>query len=115
VLIVEDNADARESLRLLLELAGHEVEAVGDAPDGLEKVRTFRPHVALIDVGLPGIDGYALARSIRDVPAGRTMRLVALTGYGQAEDRRRAHEAGFDLHVTKPVEPDRLEDLLAGR
>ncbi len=112
VLIVEDNADARESLRLLLELAGHEVEAVGDAPDGLAKVQTFRPHVALIDVGLPGIDGYALARRIRDVPAGRTMRLVALTGYGQAEDRRRAHEAGFDLHVTKPVEPDRLEDLL---
>jgi len=113
VLVVEDNADARESLRLLLEMAGHEVETCEDAPGGLARLATFRPDVALIDVGLPGVDGYALARLARDTPHGRRARLVALTGYGQADDRRRALAAGFDVHVTKPVDPARLEALIA--
>jgi PAS domain S-box-containing protein len=112
VLIVEDNADARESLQLLLELAGHEVETAEDGPGGLRKMATFGPDVALIDVGLPGIDGYEVARQLREMPQGKATRLIALTGYGQAEDRRRALAAGFDVHITKPVDPDQLQRLL---
>jgi CheY-like chemotaxis protein len=112
---VEDNADAREGLRLLLSYAGHEVETAEDAPTGLEKLRTFRPEIALIDIGLPGVDGYALARMARETPEARTTYLVALTGYGQAEDRNKARAAGFDAHLTKPVDPARLNAFLAAR
>jgi PAS domain S-box-containing protein len=115
LLIVEDNADAREGLRLLLSYAGHEVETAEDAPTGLEKLRTFRPEIALIDIGLPGVDGYALARMARETPEARTTYLVALTGYGQAEDRNKARAAGFDAHLTKPVDPARLNAFLAAR
>jgi PAS domain S-box-containing protein len=115
LLIVEDNADAREGLRLLLAYAGHEVETAEDAPTGLEKLRTFRPEIALIDIGLPGVDGYALARMARETPEARTTYLVALTGYGQAEDRNKARAAGFDAHLTKPVDPARLNAFLAAR
>jgi PAS domain S-box-containing protein len=115
LLVVEDNADAREGLRLLLSYAGHEVETAEDAPTGLEKLRTFRPEIALIDIGLPGVDGYALARMARETPEARTTYLVALTGYGQAEDRNKARAAGFDAHLTKPVDPARLNAFLAGR
>ena len=108
VLIVEDNADAREGLRLLLTFAGHEVETSEDASDGLDKLRTFRPEIALIDIGLPGVDGYALARMARQTPETRATYLVALTGYGQAEDRQKALAAGFDTHMTKPVDPAKL-------
>jgi len=114
VLIVEDSADARESLRLLLEMAGHEVDTSEDAADTLEKVKVFEPDVALIDIGLPGMDGYRLAQVLRERPPARPLRLIALTGYGQAEDRRKALDAGFDLHLTKPVDPDRLQDFIAG-
>jgi CheY-like chemotaxis protein len=114
VLIVEDSADARESLRLLLEMAGHEVDTSEDAAGTLERVRVFQPDVALIDIGLPGMDGYQLAQALRESPHARALRLIALTGYGQAEDRRKALEAGFDLHLTKPVDPDRLQDFIAG-
>jgi PAS domain S-box-containing protein len=112
VLVVEDSADARESLQMLLELAGHVVETSEDGPDGLAKLDAFRPEVALIDLGLPGLDGYTLARRARENPETRAIRLVAVTGYGQAEDRQRALAAGFDLHVTKPVDASMLEDLL---
>jgi CheY-like chemotaxis protein/two-component sensor histidine kinase len=112
VLVVEDSADARHSLQMLLELAGHVVETSADGPGGLAKLDTFRPEVALIDLGLPGIDGYALARRVRDNPEMRAIRLVAVTGYGQADDRQRALAAGFDLHVTKPVDASMLEDML---
>jgi PAS domain S-box-containing protein len=114
VLIVEDSADARESLRLLLEMAGHDVDTSEDAADTLEKVEVFQPDVALIDIGLPGMDGYRLAQTLRERPHARPLRLIALTGYGQAEDRRKALDAGFDLHLTKPVDPDRLQDFIAG-
>ena len=113
VVIVEDNADARESLQLLLQLLGHDVETAEDGLIGLQKLTTLRPDVALIDLGLPGIDGYDLARRLRALPEARAMRLIAVSGYGQAEDRRRALDAGFDLHMTKPVDPDRLQRLLA--
>ncbi len=108
VLIVEDNADAREGLRLLLTFAGHEVETAEDASDGLDKLRTFQPEIALIDIGLPGVDGYALARMARQTPEVGGTYLVALTGYGQAEDRQKALAAGFDTHMTKPVDPAKL-------
>jgi CheY-like chemotaxis protein len=113
VLIVEDNADARDSLSLFLQLAGHDVQTAEDGPRGLDKVHTFRPDVAVIDVGLPGIDGYAVARAIRERPDGRSMCLIALTGYGQAEDQRRALAAGFDIHLTKPIDPAKIQELLA--
>jgi CheY-like chemotaxis protein len=112
VLIVEDSPDALQSLRLLLELAGHEVEACADGLTGLARLRTFRPDVALIDLGLPGMDGYTVAREARERPETHAIRLVAVTGYGQAEDRRRALAAGFDLHVTKPVDASMLDEML---
>ena len=112
VLVVEDSADARHSLRMLLELAGHQVETSEDGPTGLARIDAFRPDVALIDLGLPGMDGYAVARELRSRPETRAIRLVAVTGYGQAEDRRRALAAGFDQHVTKPVDASMLDDLL---
>ncbi len=112
VLVVEDNPDARQSLRMLLEMAGHEVQTSEDGPSGLAKLYAFHPDVALIDLGLPGLDGYALAREVRGRPETRAIRLVAVTGYGQAEDRKRALAAGFDLHVTKPVDMSMLEEML---
>ena len=115
LLIVEDNADAREGLQMLLTLAGHEVETSEDAASALEKLRAFQPEIALIDIGLPGVDGYALARMVRQTPEARTTYLVALTGYGQAEDRQMALAAGFDAHMTKPVDPEKLCAFLAER
>ena len=112
VLVVEDSADARQSLRMLLELAGHQVETSEDGPAALAKVDAFRPEVALIDLGLPGMDGYEVARQLRSRPQTKAIRLVAVTGYGQADDRRRALAAGFDQHVTKPVDASMLDDLL---
>jgi PAS domain S-box-containing protein len=112
VLVVEDSPDARQSLRLLLELAGHHVETCEDGPSGLAKLGAFQPDVALIDLGLPGMDGYAVARELRRRPDTRAIRLVAVTGYGQADDRRRALAAGFDQHVTKPVDATMLDELL---
>ena len=114
VLIVEDSVDARDSLRLLLELAGHEVDTSEDAASSLEKIRVFQPDVALIDIGLPGMDGYQLAQALRLSPHAQGLRLIALTGYGQAEDQRKALSAGFDLHLTKPVDPDQLQVILEG-
>jgi PAS domain S-box-containing protein len=114
VAIVEDNPDARESLSLLLELAGHHVEQFEDASAALANLANLRLDVALIDLGLPGMDGYELARAIRRMPATRGLFLVALTGYGQSEARQKALDSGFDVHLTKPVDPQTLESLLAG-
>jgi signal transduction histidine kinase/ActR/RegA family two-component response regulator len=113
VLVVEDQPDARESLVLALQLAGHDVFEAADGPSGIETATRVKPDVAIIDIGLPGCDGYEVARQVRRAPDGETTFLIALTGYGQPEDRRRAAEAGFDLHLTKPVAPDRLNALMA--
>jgi signal transduction histidine kinase/CheY-like chemotaxis protein len=108
VVIVEDQPDGRESLQGLLELDGHAVRAAASGPDGLALIRDERPDVAFIDVGLPGFDGYELVRRLRMHSPDGLPRLVALTGYGQASDRRAALEAGFDAHLTKPVTPEAL-------
>jgi CheY-like chemotaxis protein/anti-sigma regulatory factor (Ser/Thr protein kinase) len=115
VLMIEDYADARDSLRALLELSGHEVREAADGRTGVELALRLQPDVVLIDIGLPGLDGYDVARRIRSAPQGHRMVLAAVTGYGQPEDRRRAEEAGFDAHLVKPVDPDQLTELLATR
>jgi PAS domain S-box-containing protein len=112
ILVVEDNDDAREMLGVVLTLGGHEVHEAADGMAGLEMASTVRPDVVLIDVGLPRLDGYELARRLRAANDRASMRLVAITGYGQAEDRQRALDAGFDAHVTKPVVPERLAELI---
>ena len=112
ILIVEDNDDARDALRMLLELDGHVVEAAAEGMQALDIARGKDPDVALVDIGLPGIDGYEVARRIRTSGSRRPL-LIALTGYGQPEDRRRATEAGFDSMLVKPVDPSALSELLA--
>jgi signal transduction histidine kinase/ActR/RegA family two-component response regulator len=108
VLIIEDHQDARESLRLLLAEEGHDVEVARDGPEGLDMLRRWRPEIALVDIGLPGLDGYRLAAAARSDPGTRGIFLVAVTGYGQPEDRRQAADAGFDEHIVKPVTPEAL-------
>lgn len=113
ILVVEDNLDAREALRALLEMDGHDVDVAGDGPAGLAQALTGRFNVALVDIGLPGYDGYELARRIRKEAASSGLYLVALTGYGQPSDRRRALEAGFDAHVVKPAQIEELRRVLS--
>jgi PAS domain S-box-containing protein len=114
ILIIEDNRDTAESLRMVLALAGHQVEVAYTGPEGVEKARRFGPNAVLCDIGLPGkMDGYAVARTLRADPQLCTTTLIALTGYGQEEDLRRARQAGFDQHFTKPVDPTALDQALA--
>jgi len=115
ILIVEDNADARAMLRHLLEAAGHEVHEASDGRQGLAMALSLRPDVALIDLGLPGLDGYEIARQLRASDDRRNILLVAVTGYGSPEDRERSLLAGFDVHLVKPVDPDMLAGVLARR
>ena len=112
VLVVEDNADTRETLRRVLELDGHEVQEAADGPEGVEIALSSRPEAVIVDIGLPGLDGYEVARRVR-AALGEAPLLVALTGYGQAEDRRQSREAGFDVHLVKPVSPEQLAAALA--
>ncbi len=113
LVVVDDNRDGAESLALLLRLWGHDVALAHDGPAAVHLIGDFRPELALIDIGLPGMDGYQVARQVRR-EGGRRVVLAALTGYGQDEDRRRSREAGFDHHLVKPVEPAALEKILAG-
>jgi len=114
VLIVEDNEDSRELLAAILTQRGYEVATAEDGQSGIDEALAERPQVLLVDIGLPGIDGYGLAREVRS-KLGGDVYLVALTGYGQPQDRTRAIDAGFDVHLTKPVDIDALERLLANR
>jgi two-component system, chemotaxis family, CheB/CheR fusion protein len=114
VLIVDDNEDAANSLALILKLGGHETASVYSAVDALQRAAAFRPDVVLLDIGLPGMDGYEVAQKMRELPGLRDIRLVAVTGYGRSDDRIRARDAGFDDHLTKPVEYAVLERTLAG-
>ncbi len=113
VLIVEDNSDAQQALADLLEIWGHQVDTASDGLEGTRKALALRPEVALIDIGLPGIDGFEVARRIRQDAAGKALMLVALTGYGAPEQRAKALESGFDLHLVKPVDPERLSALIS--
>ena len=113
VLVVEDNEDGRESLRELLEIWGHRVSVAGSGPEGVEMAFSIRPEVALVDIGLPGMDGNEVARRIRSLLGGGEISLIAMTGYGQPEDRRRALQAGFDRYLVKPVDPAVLSQLLS--
>jgi CheY-like chemotaxis protein len=113
VLVVDDNADAARSLSMLLEMKGHEVQTCYDGPTALRAVEVFGPEVVLLDIGLPGMDGFEVARRLREQTVPRQPLLVALSGYGQAEDQRRSREAGFDHHLVKPADPEVLTALFA--
>lgn len=113
VVIVEDNHDAAEALTMLLELFGHRATVVSNGLEAIDAVRNGTFDIGLVDIGLPGIDGYEVARRIRMIPNAKTMTLVALTGYGQEADKQRALSAGFDEHLTKPVKIERLQALLS--
>jgi len=112
ILVVEDNPDAAESLRDFLELSGHEVELANSGLDGVQAARQFHPEIVLCDLGLPGMDGFEVAAALKGDPSTASARLIAVTGYGREEDRRRSKAAGFDLHLTKPVDPARLRQVL---
>jgi signal transduction histidine kinase len=115
ILLVEDNEDSREMMRHLLRMSGHEVHEAADGVSGVATALAISPDVAIIDVGLPGLSGFEVASRLRRTPEGRQMSLVALTGYGQPEDRDRAFNAGFDSFLVKPVEPEQLQRALIRR
>lgn len=112
ILVVDDSRDAADTCATVLELSGHEVQTAYNGRRALELARTFRPRALLLDIGLPDVNGYELARAIRAAPWAEGMVLIAVTGWGQGEDRRRALEAGFDHHLTKPIAAETLESLL---
>jgi CheY-like chemotaxis protein len=113
ILIVDDNRLSAKSTAMLLRLMGHELATAHDGIEGMERARTFRPDVILLDIGLPNVNGYEAARRIRGESWGKSVFLVAVTGFGQEEDRRRSLEAGFDYHMVKPINIDELEKKLS--
>jgi CheY-like chemotaxis protein len=112
ILIVDDNQDSAQSLAMLLRLLGNDTRTAYDGEQGVELVDVFRPDVVLLDIGLPKLNGYEACQRIRRKPGGESLVLIAVTGWGQEEDRRRAFDAGFDHHLTKPVVPQELMKLL---
>ena len=112
ILVIDDNADIRSGLGELLRFSGHEVLESAEGQEGIARALERRPQAVLIDIGLPGLDGYDVARRLR-AALGRSVRLVALTGYGSAQDRERSFEAGFDAHITKPTTFAVLSRVLA--
>jgi PAS domain S-box-containing protein len=113
VLVVDDNVDAAESVAMILRLSGHEIRLAHSGPEALKAAEKYRPEVVVLDIGLPGISGYEVAKRLRQQPTFRETLLIAVTGYGQEEDQRRSREAGFDRHLVKPVDPYALEQVLA--
>jgi CheY-like chemotaxis protein len=112
VVVVDDNQDAAESLAMLLGMSGHEVRVAFDGPAGLALAQEYAPDIMLIDIGLPGMDGYEVARRVREQEQGRRALLIAATGYGQSEDRACSSSAGFDHHFVKPLALDALINLI---
>lgn len=112
VLVIEDNLDTADSLKMLLELSGHTVTVAHSGNEGIEQARRQRPQVVVCDIGLPGANGYDVARALRSDPETHSTYMIAMTGYGQYEDKRTAIAAGFDQHLTKPIAIDTLEQLL---
>jgi CheY-like chemotaxis protein len=113
VLIVDDSLDGAESLAMLLQVGGHETHLAHDGIEAVEAAARLRPDVVLLDIGLPRLNGYEVCRQLRKEPWGKDLLLVALTGWGQDEDRHRSNDAGFDAHLVKPVDHDALLKLLA--
>ena len=113
VLVVDDNVDSAETMAVMLRMWGHDVRMAHDGPGALEAARTHQPDAVLLDLGLPMMDGFETARRLRQ--EGLAKLLVAVTGFGGVEDRRRATEAGFDTHLTKPVSPEALREVLQNR
>ena len=111
--MVDDNVDAATSLSMLLAMQGHDVRTANDARTALHVVESYTPDVVLLDIGLPDQNGYDLAREMRAMPLLKDILFVATTGFGQEQDRQRAEDAGFDVHLVKPVDPDVLNALLA--
>jgi two-component system CheB/CheR fusion protein len=114
ILVIEDNVDAAKTTRMLLELQGHEVQIASGGLSGIEAAQNFKPEVILLDIGLPGMDGYEVARRLRKLPETKKILLIALSGYGQAEDLRKSKEAGFDHHLVKPADINQIEALISG-
>jgi CheY-like chemotaxis protein len=112
ILIIEDNLAAARSMRMFLAATGHIVELAHNGPDGIEKARRFRPDVVLCDIGLPGLDGYEVARLLRQEPERDAMVVIAVSGYGQEANQRRAFKEGFDAYLTKPIDLKELKRLL---
>jgi DNA-binding response OmpR family regulator len=112
-LIVDDSEDGAESLAILLRLEGYETHQAYDGVDAIEAAERLQPDAILLDIGLPGLNGYEVCRRIRQQPWGKDLTLIALTGWGQEEDRHRSREAGFDAHMVKPVDHDALLERLA--
>ena len=112
ILVVEDNVDGADAMRMMLAEFGHEVVIANDGPAALAAAKRFAPEVILLDIGLPGMDGYELARVLRGMPEARSARLIAVTGYGQQRDRARSRDAGFDVHLVKPVDPAQLSEAI---
>jgi DNA-binding response OmpR family regulator len=115
ILIIEDNCDAAESLRLLLEMTGHEVMVASSGPEGVVLAAEYVPAVVLADIGLPGFDGFDVARELRQIEALDRTKLIAITGYGSEENRQRAHKSGFDYFLAKPPDMTALLELLENR
>ena len=114
VLLADDNVDFATSLAAVLARGGHEIRVVHDGAQALREVETFRPEFAFLDIGMPKVHGYELARRLRENPETADCVLIAVTGWGQEDDRRRAREAGFVRHLVKPVDPAEIEGILAG-
>jgi CheY-like chemotaxis protein len=112
VLVIDDNRDAAESMSMLLKMWGHEVVRAYDGPSALDSAREWQPAAVFLDIGLPGMDGYEVAERLRGLPNGKDAVLIAITGYGQEDDRRRSQRAGIDHHLVKPVALDALRRLL---
>ena len=114
ILVVDDNPDAALSLAMMLSMMGHDTRTAHDGEEAVTTAEAFRPQVVLLDIGLPKLNGYEVAQRIRQQEWGTSMFLVAVTGWGQDEDRRRSEEVGMNLHMVKPVEPSALDRMLAG-
>ena len=112
LLVVDDNRDAAESMSMLLEMWGHEVAFAYDGPSALETAEQWQPEAVFLDIGLPGMDGYEVAERLRELPQAKDAVLIAITGYGQDDDRQRSRRAGIDHHLVKPVAPDALRNLI---
>ena len=113
ILVVDDNQDGADLMAVLLRLQGHAVEVAHDGVSALKSAAAFEPDVVLLDIGLPGLNGYAVAKQLRENKQARPQCLIAMTGYGTDEDRQRTETAGFDHHIVKPIEPAELNALLA--